>query len=217
MKLIRLFAVLLLVLASNVFGQEAQVAQLDVSKLSPEQRQALTEIAKGMETKETNVPEIIDALKTVDASTAKEWAEAGTEAGRAVANFAKEIGVVAKDFLDSFVGQVLFVLIAINYGGGTILQYTIDLFFFLLVTPVFAMFMYRLFRFYVLKTRVTYEIKYHSNPFFRVLGFNEKTRKEELKDQADADVSLGTSVVTVIFIAILTVSYFAGLWPEMTL
>jgi ribonuclease D len=97
----------------------AQSSQaVDVSKLTPEQQKAVQAVANQMAEKRSDAPAILQAIQNLDSSKIRGWAEAGTEAGKAVGNFAKEVAIPANAFLDSSVGKATFFLVFMNYGGG---------------------------------------------------------------------------------------------------
>ena len=223
-KMLAPLLVLTMVVPTATFAQQATVAnseQVDLSKLNPEQRQALNTIAGQMIENKSNTAQVVEAVQNLDASKVRGWAEAGTEAGKAVGNFTREIGLVAKDFLSTGVGQATFLLMFMNYGGGPLAQFVFDIFVFLLTLPFFLRFMWLVFQRYVLRLTVTYTKTYNPNPLLRFVGFNEKTKTVQaapayvIKDSArnDLDISGWIAAGAAISIAILTAVYLHSLWP----
>lgn len=208
-------AIVFAAFSSLSFAQSKQSA-VDVSNLTPEQQQAVQSVANQMAEKKSDAPAILQAIQDIDSTKVRGWAEAGTEAGKAVGNFAKEIGVVAQTFLDSFVGKATFFLVFMNYGGGKLAQFAFNVFAFVALTPLFCFFMWKVFKRFVLQVVTTTEKKYHPNPFLRFVGFNEVTKKTE-KVNFDGDENIPSGWLAVagwIIIAGSSIIYFINMWPK---
>lgn len=210
-----LTAICFALLSATSFAQKGNTA-VDVSNLSPEQQQAVQAVANQMAEKKSDAPAILKAIQNIDSNKIRGWAEVGTEAGKAVGNFAKEIGVVAQTFLESFVGKATFVLVFMNYGGGKLAQFVFNVFAFVALTPLFGFFMWKVFKRFVLQVITTTEKKYNTNPFLRFVGFNEVTTKTEKIQISGADnMPSGWQAVfgwAVIFFS--SVVFFYNLWPR---
>ena len=192
---------------------QSNTPAVDVSKLTPEQRSAVQAVANQMAEKKSDASEIIKAVQNIDSAKVRGWAEAGTEAGKAVGNFAKEIGAVATDFLNSFVGKATYFLIFMNYGGGKIAQFGFNVFAFIALTPVFIFFTLKVFKRFVLQTVTTTEKKYNTNPFLRFFRFNEVTTKTEALEYSSSD-SFWLSIGGWISIIVCSFLYFGTMWPR---
>lgn len=195
--------------------EQTTTTVVDISGLTPEQRRAVETVAAQMKEKKSDAPAIIQALQDIDKDKLRGWAEAGSEAGKAVANFAKEVGIVAGEFLDSFVGKAVFVLVFMNYGGGKILQFGVDLALFTALTPIFLFFMWKVYQRFVLGVIVIKDVKYNPNPFARLLGFNEETKRiEKASGIKDSDGDDWIVVIGWVLIVVCTILYFWNMWPK---
>jgi hypothetical protein len=195
-------------------AQSNQSTVVNVSNLTKEQQSAVQDVANQMAEKKSNAPAILQAIQNIDSTKVRGWAEAGTEAGKAVGNFAKEIGVVAQTFLDSFVGKATFVLVFMNYGGGKLAQFAFNVFAFVALTPLFSFFMWKVFKRFVLQVITTTEKKLHTNPFYRLIGFNEVSSKIEKVEYEDKDYYFWSPIVGWGFIALSSFIYFGLMWPK---
>jgi hypothetical protein len=205
------FAILLLLFVVPVFAQQVQV---DVSKLTDEQKKALQSVANQMAENKSNTSQILEAVKSIDAKDVKNWADAGTEAGKAVANFTREIGVVTTEFLNSFPGKTTFLLLVMNYGGGKMAQFVLNTFIFVTLLPVFTWLMCRVFKRFVLQTRTLVTIVYNPNPWLRFVGINTVTKTDEaVKFDNDSD-NFWAAVLGWALIAVSTFCFFGLLWPK---
>lgn len=201
-------------LFSTLSLAQSQSSAVDVSKLTPEQRLAVQAVANQMAEKKSDAPAILQAIQNIDSTKVRGWAEAGTEAGKAVGNFAKEIGVVAQTFLDSFVGKATFVLVFMNYGGGKLAQFAFNVFAFVALTPLFSFFMWKVFKRFVLQVVTTTERKYNANPFYRFIGFNEVSTKTEKVPYDDENFRFWTPVLGWAFIFGGSIIFFMNMWPR---
>lgn len=188
----------------------ANTAQtLDVSKLTAEQQKALTDLATQFTANQTNVSSVLDAIKglSIDQKTMSTWAVAGTEAGKAVANFTEEIKMPVGQVLDSFQGKVLFLMFFMNYGGGKLASFGLDVGLFLVLTPIFLLFMRGVFRRFVLHMRMDVNKKWTL--------FRSKAQGEALVDPKEFPTSVNTSeaVFGLAFIVVGSFFYFAWMWP----
>jgi hypothetical protein len=199
-----------LLFTTTLFAQQTQV---DVSRLTEEQRQALQQVANQMAEDDPDTSDILEAVRNIDAEQVQNWAEAGTEAGRAVANFSREVGVVAGEFLDSDVGKTAFVLLTLNYGGGAIVQYVLDVALFVALLPVFIWLMCRVFKRFVLQVTTLVEREYHQSPLYRFIGFNKVTKKDQAVDYDDEAWKFWSSVLGYVIIFVSTLSFFGTLYP----
>lgn len=195
------------------FAQSKQSA-VDVSNLTKEQQLAVQAVANQMAEKRADAPSILQAIQNIDSTKVRGWAEAGTEAGKAVGNFAKEIGAVATDFLNSFVGKATFVLVFMNYGGGKLAQFAFNVFAFVALTPLFSFFMWKVFKRFVLQVVTTTEKKYNVNPFYRFIGFNEVVTKTEKVEYRDNGYHFWSPVLGWLFIVVSSMFFFTGMWPR---
>lgn len=207
-----LYALLIATMASPVFADTTPT--VDVSSLTAEQRNAVQAVANQMREKKSDAPAILQAIQGIDKDTVRGWAEAGTEAGKAVSNFAKEIGAASGDFLNSFIGKAVFILAFMNYGGGKLLQFFMNIAWFISLTPIFLYVMYRTFQRFVLQITIVKEVKYNPNIFLRLLGVNEKTvRSEKMPGVKDPDGDNIAPVFGWSMILIGHILYFWALWP----
>jgi len=199
---------------SSLAAEKARPTAVDVSRLTPEQQQAVQAVANQMAEKSVEAPAIIAAIQSIDKDKLKGWAEAGTEAGRAVSNFAREIGVVAGEFLNSFVGKATFLLVFMNYGGGKLANFAFSVMLFMALTPLFALFVWKLFKRFVLQVSTTSDTKYNQNPWLRFCGFNEKTSRTESVKYEDENFRFWTPVIGWVFIFVSSWIYLANMWPK---
>lgn len=201
--------------ADNGSNGNSSAATMDVSSLTPEQRKAVLAVANQMKEQKSDASAIMQALQGVNKESVQGWAEAGTEAGKAVSNFAKEVGAVTTDFLNSFIGKATFILVFMNYGGGKLLKFSMDILWFISLTPIFLCFMYRVFQRFVLQIVVTKTVKYNPNVFLRLLGVNDKTTTvETMPGLKDDDGSNLLPVIGWAFIAVCSLAYFVLMWPK---
>lgn len=206
---------LVVAVMSPAFATNAvQPVNVDISTLTPEQQRAVQAVANQMKEKKSDAPAIMQALQGVNKDTIRGWAEAGTEAGKAVGNFAKEIGAVATDFLNSFIGKATFVLVFMSYGGGKLLKFGMDIIWFVALTPFFLYFMYKVFQRFVLQVVVTKEVKYNPNVLLRLLGVNEKTIKVDKALPPDDKDFFWYPIIGWVFIVFCNVVYFSQMWPR---
>lgn len=192
--IVKISAVLLLtlVLIANLAFADSQRevssgGVVDISALTPEQQQAVQAIAGQMRDKKSETPQILQTLQGIDKDQIKGWAEVGTEAGKAVSNFAKEIGAPVSEFLGSGVGKAVFVLAFLNYGGGKLLNFFMNIAWFVSLTPIFLYVMWKTFQRFVLQVVVLKEKKYNPNIFLRLFGVNEKSCKVENRPEIKDD------------------------------
>ena len=207
-------AIVFALFSSFSFAQSNQATVVNVSNLTPEQQKAVQAVANQMAEKKSDAPAILQAIQNIDSTKVRGWAEAGTEAGKAVGNFAKEIGVVAQTFLDSFVGKATFVLVFMNYGGGKLAQFVFNVFAFVALTPLFFFFMWKVFKRFVLQVVTTTEKKYNANPFLRFLGFNEVVARTEKVEYNDEDRRFWSPIVGWVFIIGSSLIFFTNIWPH---
>ena len=205
-------AIILALFSLLVFAQSKQSA-VDVSSLTKEQQSVVQAVANQMAEKKSDAPAILEAIQNIDSAKVRGWAEAGTEAGKAVGNFAKEIGVVAQTFLDSFVGKATFVLVFMNYGGGKLAQFAFSVFAFVTLTPLFSFFMWKVFKRFVLQVVTTTEKKKNANPFLRFVGFNEVTIKTE-KLEYDTNESYWLCIWGWVSVIVCSLLFFWLMWPR---
>ena len=196
------------------FAQSNSPTVVNVSNLTKEQQLAVHVVANQMAEKKSDAPAILQAIQNIDSTKVRGWAEAGTEAGKAVGNFAKEIGVVAQTFLDSFVGKATFLLVFMNYGGGKLAQFAFNVFAFVALTPLFIFFMWKVFKRFVLQVIITTEKKYNTNPFYRFIGFNEIATKTEKVPYDDENFRFWTPVIGWVFIIASSILFFVNMWPR---
>ena len=194
------------------FAQSKQSA-IDVSNLTKEQQSAVQAVANQMAEKKSDAPAILQAIQNIDSTKMRGWAEAGTEAGKAVGNFAKELGVVAQTFLDSFVGKATFFLVFMNYGGGKLAQFAFNVFAFIALTPLFCFFMWKIFKRFIMQVVTTSEKKCHANPFLRFIGFGETIVKTDVYEYASGDGVL-ICCLGWVFIFGSSVTFFHNMWPR---
>ena len=182
---------------------------LDVSKLTAEQQKALTDLATQFTANQTNVSSVLDAIKglSIDQKTMSTWADAGTEAGKAVANFTEEIKMPVGQVLDSFQGKVLFLMFFMNYGGGKLASFGLNVGLFLVLTPIFLLFMRGVFRRFVLHMRMDVNKKW---TLFRTKAQGEAPVSS---DPRDPTVNTSEALVGMAFIVVGTFFYFAWMWP----
>jgi hypothetical protein len=189
----------------------APVPNLDISKLTPEQQKALTDLAGTFTTDQSKASTILDALKnvTIDQTAVSGWAQAGTEAGKAVVNFTDQVKLPAADFMNSFVGQMIFLVLFMNYGGGKLASFGVDIGIFIVLTPIYLMFMHGVFRRFVLHMRID-ENK-------RWLPIRSKKEGDELivndKDMPPVSVDMWEAFLGYFFIVITSMIYLHWLWP----
>lgn len=172
----------------SFFVATSAFSQVNTKGLTAEQQQTLQEIANKMKSKPTEAEQVLKLVESVDVNKLQQWSELGTETGKAVANFAREIGVAAQEFLNTFVGKVIFFILAMKYGGGQIVSYFTWLFAWCIFTPFVMYAIWRGFKRYTLGIE-TYLSK--SEPeeklWLRLLGFKKKTyeyKVSELKNKS---------------------------------
>lgn len=196
-------------------NKASSVVTMDISSLTPEQQAAVLAVANQMKEQKSDAPAIMQAIRTMNKDSIQGWAEAGAEAGKAVSNFAKEVGAVTTDFLNSFIGKATFILVFMNYGGGKLLKFSMDILWFISLTPIFLYFMYRVFQRFVLQIVVTKTVKYNPNVFFRLLGVNDKTViVEKMPGLKDDDGFNFLPVLGWAFIVGCSLAYFGLMWPK---
>lgn len=204
------------VLFSTLSLAQGRQSTIDVSELTPEQQSAVQVVANQMAEKKSDAPQILEAIQNIDSSKVSGWAEASTEAGRAVSNFAKEVGVVAQTFLDSSIGKMAFFLVFMNYGGGKLAQFAFDIFAFVGLMPFFCFFMLMIFRRFVLQVVVTSETSYNENPLLRFVGFNKVTKRVEKVTYGEGrgDIPPGwQAFLGWVIIVVSTVLFIKLMWP----
>lgn len=111
MKLKALVLALIMMFAVPSFAS----VSLDTRGLTEAQQAELVLQAEQMKKEAKAIP-----VATVD-QVAK-YVEIGERAGKAVAAFAKEVGVAGDRFLESNTGKLIAVLVVFNYGGGQLLN-----------------------------------------------------------------------------------------------
>lgn len=216
----KIFLKYVFVMLFFAFSYNSYAENVDVSKLTPEQKHALNVVIKEMSEEKSDAPAIIKAIENIDQEKIHGWAEAGTEAGKAVGNFAKEIGVASGKFLNTFVGKATFFLVFMNYGGGKLTQFIIDCVLFLALVPFFFFFMLKIFKRFVLGVITTSKVKYNNSIMYRLLGSNEvekETHKVSYSDRHGDNYTFWTPVAGWIIILISSILFFGSFWPEYTL
>ena len=204
------------VLFSSFAFAQTNTSSETTQRLTPQQRQAIQaitdQIVKLDEKSET--AEILQAIQGINKEDIRGWAEAGTEAGKAVGNFAKEIGVLAKDFLNTFVGKATFFLVFMNYGGGKLAQFGFNVIAFVALVPLFSLFMWQTFKRFVLLLITTKEVTYNANPLLRFIGFNQKTTKTESIRHKEETYNIVMPIIAWVGIFICTLILFGIMWPN---
>lgn len=205
--------VIVFTLFSTLSFAQNKPSAVDISKLTPEQQSVVQTIANQMAEKKSDAPAILEAIQNIDSTKVKGWAEAGTEAGKAVGNFAKELAVPVQMFLNSYIGQATYLLVFMNYGGGKLTQFMFDALVFVALTPLFSFFMWKVFKRFVLQVVTTTERRYNANTFYRFIGFNEVTTKTE-KVAYDSNDSFWSSIIGWVFIVGCSLLFFHNMWPH---
>jgi len=116
MRNILLFLALLFCVATPAFAQKADAnAELNarVAQMSDSEKARLLQ----------KLDEQPVAQPSSAAATAREWADIGKGVGQGLAATAKELGVVANDFVKTPVGKLTAGLIIWNYAGDQILSF----------------------------------------------------------------------------------------------
>jgi hypothetical protein len=159
---------------------------VDVSGLSAEQvalvRLAVDQAKKAP--KENTLSNLVDATKLTP-DKFKEWADAGQAAGKAVANFTKEVGIGADSFLKTDVGKYAFIAIAWKIGGKEVVASGLNVALSLLLAAILYIAWWKLSKLFVFGTIVRKEVEYNDNIFLRCLGFNKVkvTEKDWYEDK----------------------------------
>ncbi len=210
-------ALFMLVLAMSSGLADAQ--SLDTSKLTAEERTALQTVLDKMVEDKSDAATVLEAIRTIDVNSEQfaTWAQAGTEAGKAVSNFTKEIGATANEFLDSFPGKAIFLIVFMNYGGGALASFFLDIAIFVCLTPFFIYFMNRVFRRFVLHQ--SYDVtKPKGERWFKLPGRGaDGTKVEKVftddKGNGGIEVDVFEAILGWFFTVIGTMLYLSQLWP----
>lgn len=214
--MIKFLLAMYFVLFSSFAFAQTNTSSGNAQSLTPQQQQAIQaitdQIVKLDEKSETT--KILQAIQGINKEDIRGWAEAGTEAGKAVGNFAKEIGILAKDFLETFVGKAIFFLVFMNYGGGELAQFGFNVIAFVALLPLFCFFMWQTFKRFVLLLVTTKETTYNANPLLRFIGFNQKTTKTESVRHREEIHNSVMPIIAWIGIFICTLIFFGITWPN---
>jgi hypothetical protein len=206
-------------LAVLMLSGMANAQSIDTSKLTTEERAALETVFNQMAEDKSTATTVIEAIQDINVSSEAfaKWAQAGTEAGKAVSNFTKEIGATANEFLDSFPGKAIFLIMFMNYGGGALATFFLDIAIFVCLTPFFLYFINRVFRRFVLHQ--SYDGRKPKGERWSFLpGRGHDTAREETIeiDGAKMKVSTTEAVFGWVFIVVTTMVYLSYLWPTWT-
>ena len=163
---------------SSAFAQEkavtAPVVAVDVSGLTPEQVAAIKGVVEQVKAQpKANTLANLKDLTNITPDKFKEWADAGTSAGKAVANFTKEVGMGADAFLKTDTGKYALLAILWKSGGDKVASTAINILLNVALFVVLICIWCWLARLFVFGQLVKKEITYNENTFLRWLGFNK--------------------------------------------
>lgn len=104
----------LVLMAMSISAYAAQSTVVDLSKLSPEARQAVMQQVNELEKSPTNISATVR-------KEAEAWGDLGANMGKAMVGAAKEVGVAANEFSQTPLGQVVVFLAAYKIVGQDVL------------------------------------------------------------------------------------------------
>lgn len=186
MKRIILALCAFLCMTSAFAGATSGITQIDVSRLTPEQRAALLTAATQMESQpaSTNAGFSETMRKEVE-----KWGELGTGMGRAAVSAAKEVGVATNDFVQTPLGKITMGVVLYKVMGHDLIKFAVG-------TTVFVVFLTTAL---VLVFRRKGNVKFDYEP--RLWGAWHKKVVVEIKEAEENVVImhfLGGAVCTVI-------------------
>lgn len=202
------------------FGALAQTSSIDMTGMTPEQQKALQTMAEQLKSNQAAPATILEAIKSldIDKETVSGWAQAGTEAGKAVTNFTNEIAVPAQEFLDSFIGKAVFLIVFMNYGGGKLASFFLNIGIFVVLTPIYLVFINQVFRRFVLHQRL------EGKAWFPVRTKEAGERivgKEEGEPATVQDLPITVNTAEAVagwaFVVVTTTFYLLTMWPTWPL
>ena len=193
MKKARILLVSLAVFSTCAFAQgsdakdskkseEVPVVSINIKGLTDEQAAsvraqalALTSAVEQMKKtpKENTLANL--TLANVTPDKFKEWADAGQAAGKAVANFTKEVGMGADAFLKTDTGKYAFIAIIWKAGGAKVAESATNIIIHVMMAIVLYTAWWWLTRLFVFGQVTKKEIVYNENTFLRWIGMNKKT------------------------------------------
>lgn len=98
-----------LFLSLNAFAA-SQNTSIDLSKLTPEQRQAITQQVNDLSAQPTNISATVR-------KEAEAWGDLGANMGKAMVGAAKEVGVAANEFSQTSLGKIVVFMVAYKIVG----------------------------------------------------------------------------------------------------
>lgn len=184
----KILVALSLFLSLNAFAS-IQNTTVDLSKLTPEQRQIITQQVNDLSTTPTNI----------SASVRKEaeaWGDLGANMGKAMVSAAKEVGVAANEFSQTSLGRVVVFMVAYKIVGHDILG--------VLFGSLILVFGYGL-AIWVLLTKRWSKVKYEYEPV--LWGLYKKARIVEFETDSDT-----VTTKFIVFCVLLLMSTVVGLY-----
>lgn len=170
----RMIVVLMTLLFAGMASAQTQQTKLDLTGLTPDQVQALNTAIEQLRKQPENTLANL-SLQTITPDRFTEWANAGEAAGKAVANFTREIGVGADAFLKTDVGRIGFFVLLWKFGGDQVAASVLNMALGLIMAVTLYTFWWKMTRRFVLNERREFTADYHQNTFLRWLGFNKKS------------------------------------------
>ena len=104
----KLFAMVLMMVSFTAMA--TQSTSVDLSKLTPEQRAAITQQVNEMGGSPTNISATVR-------KEAEAWGELGANMGKAMVGAAKEVGVAANEFSQTSLGKIVVFMVAYKIVG----------------------------------------------------------------------------------------------------
>ncbi len=157
-----------LFMASAFAGATTTITQIDVSKLTAEQRASLLSAAAKMEAQPDANPGFSETMR----KEVEKWGELGTGMGRAAVNAAKEVGVATNEFVQTPLGKVTMGVVLYKVMGHEILRFAVCMLLITIFLPLGIFFI----------TKRHGDVEYEYVPVFRGMWNKRVVKKYERED-----------------------------------
>lgn len=162
----KILVALSLFLSLNAFAA-SQNTSIDLSKLTAEQRQAITQQVNDLSAQPTNISATVR-------KEAEAWGELGANMGKAMVGAAREVGVAANEFSQTSLGKVVVFMVGYKIVGRDMLG--------VLFGVLILMFGYSL-AIWIFTTKRWSTVKYEYDPV--LWGMYKKARIVEIHTVSD--------------------------------
>ena len=179
----KFLTLLLMSLSMSAFAAQSTV--VDISKLSPEARQAVMQQVNDLEKSPSNISAAVR-------KEAEAWGDLGANMGKAMVGAAKEVGVAANEFSQTSLGKVVVFLAAYKIVGQDVLGVVFG--------GLILILGYSL-ALWIFTTKRWSTVKYEYEPV--LWGMYKKARIVEIK--TDSDTVTGKLIAGCMILALSTV------------